>query len=164
MGTRCTSNRTGWPRAPNPSTASGPAAPDLQRAHAVAPWVPVYDDHEVESAWAGDVPEQPDPPLLPRRAVAFKAYSESVAVELVATSITSERDGLDVCPNTQILLDENPHVKFFNGRRGYVNTRISAERVEVDFRSLKYVSTAGAPAYTSGSFVIEAGDPHLKGA
>ncbi len=293
--------------------------PDLQKAHAIAPWAAVYDDHDIENAWAGDVPEQPDPPFLPRRAAAFQAYyenlplrraqrphgpdmrlhrrlqwgavaslhmldtreyrdlyactgksglvgddctarldadrtilgaaqerwlddglrtstaawdilgqqvffmqmdwhngdgaqysneawdgyvaarnkvtdalagyhrngvvltgdvhshwagevkrdfqdpdSESVAVELVTTSVTSEGDGLDEYPNTQILLAENPHVKFFNGRRGYVRTRVSMDRMDVEFRSLKYVSTAGAPAYTSGSFVIEAGHPHLN--
>ncbi|MDF2708987.1 MAG: alkaline phosphatase [Nonomuraea muscovyensis] len=294
------------------------ADPESRLAHAVAPWVVVWDDHEIDNAWAGDVPEQPDPPFLRRRAAAFQAYyenmplrraqkpngsslrlhrsirwgavanlhlldtrqyrdlyactgrsgtigsdcqerlapnrtilgqeqevwldgelkrsqatwdllgqqvffmemdwtngegkgysnegwdgyvasrnrltaafdaykrnavvltgdvhshwageikrdhqdpeSRSVAVELVTTSVTSAGNGLDEYPNTQILLDENPHVKFFNGRRGYVRTRISQREMKVDFRSLSRVTEPYAPAYTSGTFVIEPGSPAL---
>lgn len=38
--------------------------PDLQAAHAAAPWIVTMDDHEVENNWAGDVPEgnTPTPP------------------------------------------------------------------------------------------------------
>ncbi|MEV4726633.1 alkaline phosphatase D family protein [Micromonospora humida] len=52
--------------------------PDLQAAHAVAPWAVVFDDHEVENNWAGAVPEEPDPAFLARRAAAFQAYHENM--------------------------------------------------------------------------------------
>ncbi|MEU8374533.1 alkaline phosphatase D family protein [Micromonospora sp. NPDC048894] len=52
--------------------------PDLQTAHAVAPWAVVFDDHEVENNWAGAVPEEPDPNFLARRAAAFQAYHENM--------------------------------------------------------------------------------------
>jgi alkaline phosphatase D len=52
--------------------------PDLQAAHAVAPWAVVFDDHEVENNWADDVPEQPDPNFPARRAAAFQAYYENM--------------------------------------------------------------------------------------
>ncbi|MFB4275599.1 alkaline phosphatase [Nonomuraea sp. MTCD27] len=295
------------------------ADPDTRLAHAVAPWVVVWDDHDVENAWAGEVPEQPDASFLERRAAAFRAYYEnmplrraqrpdgaalrmyrsirwgavanlhlldtrqyrdvyactgksgtvgpdcqerfapnrtilgreqetwlderlrrsratwdllgqqvflmemdwingegkgysnegwdgyvasrdrltaaieghgrnavvltgdvhshwagevkrdyrdpgsaSVAVELVTTSVTSAGDGLDEYPNTGTLLAENPHVKFFNGRRGYVRARLTQQEMSVDFRSVSRVSEPGAPAYTSGSFVIEPGSPVLN--
>jgi alkaline phosphatase D len=295
------------------------ADPESQLAHAIAPWVVVWDDHDIENAWAGDVPEQPDPPFLKRRAEAFQAYyenmplrraqkpdgaalklyrsirwgevanlhlldtrqyrdlyactgksgtvgpdcldrfepnrtilgrdqeawlddrlkrsratwdllgqqvflmemdwtngegkgysnegwdgyvasrnrltaaidayrrnavvltgdvhshwagevkrdhqdpgSESVAVELVTTSVTSAGNGLDEYPNTQVLLEENPHVKFFNGRRGYVRTRLTQQEMKVEFRSVSRVTEPYAPAYTSGSFVIEPGRPALN--
>nr|WP_176573460.1 alkaline phosphatase D family protein [Nonomuraea pusilla] len=295
------------------------ADPESQLAHAVAPWVVVWDDHDIENAWAGDVPEQPDPPFLQRRAAAFQAYyenmplrraqkpdgsslrlyrtirwgsvanlhlldtrqyrdlyactgrsgtvgpdcqerfapnrtilgaeqeawldgelkgssatwdllgqqvflmemdwangegkgysnegwdgyvasrdrlasavdayrrnavvltgdvhshwagevkrdyrdpeSKSVAVELVTTSVTSAGNGLDEYPNTRTLLDENPHVKFFNGRRGYVRAKLTPKEMRVDFRSLSRVTEPYAPAYTSGSFVIEPGQPRLN--
>ncbi|MBE3013750.1 alkaline phosphatase D family protein [Microbispora sp. NEAU-D428] len=297
------------------------ADPDLQLAHAVAPWTVVFDDHDIENAWAGDVPEQPDPPFLQRRAAAFQAYYEnmplrraqrpqgaalhlyrtlrwgrmanlhlldtrqyrdlypctgksgtvgpdcaerfapnrtilgeeqeawltdrlrtseatwdligqqvflmemdwttgegkgysnegwdgyvasrnrlaaaiadnrrngvvltgdvhshwagevkrdyqdpespSVAVELVTTSVTSAGDGMDEYPDTKQLLAENPHVKFFNGRRGYVRARLTQDEMKVDFRSLSRVTEPYAPAYTSGSFAIEPGDPRLHSA
>jgi alkaline phosphatase D len=294
--------------------------PELQLAHAVAPWIAVFDDHDVENAWAGDVGEHSDPPFLPRRAAAFQAFwenmplrraqkpqgaslhlyhrvrwgsvanlhlldtrqyrdiyacnngksgivgsdctdrlapnrtilgdeqeawlaaglrdskatwdllvqqvflmemdwtngeakgysnegwdgyvasrnrvaaaiddnkrngvvltgdvhshwagevkrdyqdpeSKSVAVELVSTSVTSEGNGMDEYPNTAQLLAENPHVKFFNGRRGYVRSVISKDEMKVDFRSLGYVTQPYALPYTSGSFVIEPGRPQLN--
>ncbi|HEX8348137.1 MAG TPA: alkaline phosphatase D family protein, partial [Actinoplanes sp.] len=52
--------------------------PDLQAAHAVAPWAVVWDDHEIENNWADEVPEQPDPDFLARRAAAFQAYYENM--------------------------------------------------------------------------------------
>ena len=52
--------------------------PDLQAAHAVAPWAVVFDDHEIENNWADDVPEQPDANFAARRAAAFQAYYENM--------------------------------------------------------------------------------------
>lgn len=53
---------------------------DLQLAHAAAPWVVVFDDHEVDNNWAGDVPEHAEdaPGFLARRAAAFQAYYENM--------------------------------------------------------------------------------------
>ncbi len=52
--------------------------PDLQAAHAVAPWLVVFDDHEVENNWADEIPELPADAagFRNRRAAAFKAYYE----------------------------------------------------------------------------------------
>ena len=53
---------------------------DLQAAHAVAPWLVVFDDHEVDNNWADDVSEHPEesPALPARRAAAFQAYYENM--------------------------------------------------------------------------------------
>ncbi|RKT57694.1 alkaline phosphatase D family protein [Saccharothrix australiensis] len=51
---------------------------DLQLAHSVAPWLVVWDDHELENNWADDVPEQPDPDFARRREAAFQAYYENM--------------------------------------------------------------------------------------
>jgi alkaline phosphatase D len=54
---------------------------DLQAAHAAAPWLVVFDDHEVENNWADDVREQPENPpgdFPARRAAAFRAYWENM--------------------------------------------------------------------------------------
>ncbi len=52
--------------------------PDLQTLHATAPFAVVWDDHEVDNNWAGDIPEdgQTREQFLARRAAAFKAWHE----------------------------------------------------------------------------------------
>ncbi len=51
---------------------------DLQAAHASAPWLGTFDDHEVDNDWAADVPEddQSTEAFLLRRAAAFQAFYE----------------------------------------------------------------------------------------
>lgn len=58
----------------------------LQAAHAAAPWIVVWDDHEVENNYAADVPEERasgEAPVtreafLARRAAAYQAYYENM--------------------------------------------------------------------------------------
>jgi alkaline phosphatase D len=52
--------------------------PDLQAAHAAAPFVLTWDDHEVENDYAADQSERFDPPVAfrRRRAAAYQAYWE----------------------------------------------------------------------------------------
>lgn len=58
--------------------------PDLQAMRADAPFVVVYDDHEVEQDWAGDKANDPvaEPPatFLARRAAAFQAFYEHMPI------------------------------------------------------------------------------------
>jgi alkaline phosphatase D len=282
--------------------------PDLQLAHAVAPWLVVWDDHETENNWADEISEAPDPGFLDRRAAAFRAYYENmplrrsvrprgvdmqlyrrfawgdlvnlhmldtrqyrddqacgdevradcaerldparsitgadqerwlaaglrssrarwdvlgqqvlfakhdftvgppegmhmdtwdgyqpnrdriaralgtarngvvltgdvhqhwaaditvddgerVGVELVTTSITSTGDGND--DTNAGVLAENPHIKFYKNRRGYVRTKFTASELRTEFRVLPYVSNPGAPATTAASFVVEDRDRTL---
>ncbi len=58
------------------------ADPDLQAAHAAAPWVSVFDDHEVANNWAGAHAETPQRDFLARRAAAFRAWYENTPVRL----------------------------------------------------------------------------------
>jgi len=51
---------------------------DLQVAHAVAPWLIVWDDHEVDNNWADEVPERPEEGFLQRRKDAFQAFYENM--------------------------------------------------------------------------------------
>ncbi|MBM3222254.1 MAG: alkaline phosphatase [Candidatus Tectomicrobia bacterium] len=50
--------------------------PDLQRMHALAPWLVTWDDHEVDNDYANDQSEHLDPQFLSRRAAAYQAYYE----------------------------------------------------------------------------------------
>ena len=52
--------------------------PDLQAAHAAAPWWTTFDDHEVENNWVGTIDENGTPSAIfaLRRAAAFQAWYE----------------------------------------------------------------------------------------
>ncbi|MGY4831369.1 alkaline phosphatase D family protein [Sphaerotilaceae bacterium SBD11-9] len=50
--------------------------PALQAAHAAAPWITVWDDHEIENDYAAGTPQTPDPFFAQRRAAATQAYWE----------------------------------------------------------------------------------------
>ncbi|MGH3656628.1 MAG: alkaline phosphatase D family protein [Micromonosporaceae bacterium] len=68
--------------------------PDLRAAHAVAPWVVVWDDHELDNNFADEVHERPDipqPDFLARRAAAFRAYYENMPLRR-----SSVPDGIDM--------------------------------------------------------------------
>ncbi|BCS34278.1 alkaline phosphatase D [Luteitalea sp. TBR-22] len=60
--------------------------PDLQALHATSPFAVVFDDHEVDNNWAGDVPEdgQTREQFLARRAAAFRAYHEVMPLRQAA--------------------------------------------------------------------------------
>jgi alkaline phosphatase D len=54
--------------------------PDLIAAHASAPFIVTWDDHEVDNDYAGDLDEYGTPPevFLLRRAAAYQAYYETM--------------------------------------------------------------------------------------
>ncbi len=60
--------------------------PDLQAAHAAAPWVVTWDDHEVDNNYAGDHEERgaPREAFLLRRAAAYQAYYEHMPLRRAA--------------------------------------------------------------------------------
>jgi alkaline phosphatase D len=64
------------------------ADPALQAAHARAPWVCTWDDHEVRNNYAGDVPDQGDEASTTagqfhrRRAAAYQAYYEHMPLRV----------------------------------------------------------------------------------
>ncbi|MGW1376402.1 alkaline phosphatase D family protein [Streptomyces sp. NPDC002446] len=88
--------------------------------------------------------------------------SRTAGVEFVATSISSGRDGADKPANWATYMAANPHLKFYNGRRGYVLLTLDREKARADYRTVPYVTRKGAPVTTAASFVSEAGDPGLK--
>lgn len=50
--------------------------PLLQAAHAAAPWIVIWDDHEVANDYAGDQGERLEPDFPARRAAAYQAWWE----------------------------------------------------------------------------------------
>jgi alkaline phosphatase D len=62
--------------------------PALQAAHARAPWIVTWDDHEVENNYADDTPEETTLPpgnFSERRANAFRAYYEHMPLRRSAS-------------------------------------------------------------------------------
>lgn len=63
----------------------------LQAAHALAPWVVTWDDHEVSNDYAGAVPEDPaafsPAAFLRRRAAAYQAYYEHQPLRAAARPV-----------------------------------------------------------------------------
>jgi alkaline phosphatase D len=105
---------------------------------------PVVLTGDVHAAWAAEVRARFDDPAAP-----------VVGTELVTTSIASGGDGSETRDDTADLLAENPHMRFFNNRRGYLRARLTPETLTAEFRAVEYVSRPGAPVGTRASFVVE---------
>lgn len=88
--------------------------------------------------------------------------SKTVGTEIVATSIASGRDGAEKPATWDTYTKANPHMKFYNGRRGYVTVDLGLQSARADFKTVSAVTTPGAPITTAASFVTEAGNPGLK--
>ena len=82
---------------------------------------------------------------------------QPVAVEFVATSISSGYDGPDQRPGNERFLANNPQIRFNNNQRGYVRHVVTPARWQADFRVLDKVSVADGRLTTRRSFVVESG-------
>ncbi|WP_104116334.1 alkaline phosphatase [Arthrobacter sp. B1805] len=106
---------------------------------------------DVHRNWANDVKVDYKDPQSP-----------AVGTELVCTSVTSTGNGNGATSDP--VQAWNPHLKFYNDQRGYVNTRITKDSMAVDFRVLDYVTTPGSPIGTKASFRIDDGVAGLQAA
>ncbi|MFD3614636.1 alkaline phosphatase D family protein [Streptomyces sp. NPDC058676] len=88
--------------------------------------------------------------------------STTLGTEIVATSVASGRDGVERPSNWDTYLKANPHLKFYNGQRGYVRVELDRQAARADFRTVSAVTTPGSPITTAASFVTEAGNPGLQ--
>ncbi len=112
---------------------------------------PVVLTGDVHANWANDLlADWSDP------------ESAVIGSEFVGTSITSGGNGSDERADTDAVLAENPHIKFFNNLRGYVRCRVTPEEWRADYRVLPFVSEPGAAVSTRASFVIQDGLPGLQ--
>jgi alkaline phosphatase D len=87
--------------------------------------------------------------------------SATVGTELVCSSITSGGNGADAPTGQHPWAQWNPHLRFWTNLRGYVNTTITPEAMEADYRCLSQVREPGAAAFTRASFTIEDRKPGL---
>ncbi|HEY8612686.1 MAG TPA: alkaline phosphatase D family protein [Roseomonas sp.] len=104
---------------------------------------------DVHTAWAGTL--RPD----------YDREGPPVGVEFIASSMSSAGDGNEMSATGRRALERNPHIAFFNGRRGYTLHEADARRMETWFRAVPYVSRPGAPLEDRARFVVEAGRADL---
>lgn len=105
---------------------------------------PIVITGDIHQNWVADLKMDFDDPS-----------SAVVGAEFVGTSVTSGGDGSDGDASRAFSL--NPHLKFYNGRRGYVTVDVTPSRCTGTYRCLPYVSRPGAPIETRGTFVVEDG-------
>ncbi|MBW4631670.1 MAG: alkaline phosphatase [Iphinoe sp. HA4291-MV1] len=107
---------------------------------------PVVLTGDVHSNWAMDL-----------KADFNKPESATVGSEFVCTSITSGGDGADSSPTVEAYLPDNPHIKFYNGQRGYVRCVVTPETWQSDFLVVSNVTTQSGTISNRASFVVENG-------
>ncbi|MGH9719486.1 MAG: alkaline phosphatase D family protein [Bryobacteraceae bacterium] len=79
----------------------------------------------------------------------------AVGSEFTGTSISSGGDSTDERPATADWYRENPHLKMFNNRRGYVNVTLTEAHCRADYRILPFVTKPGAGITTHSSWLVE---------
>lgn len=86
----------------------------------------------------------------------------TIGAEFVCTSISSGGDGNEV-PAQRIatMQGDNPHLKWFENRRGYVRCKVTEADWTAEYRSVPYVVKPGAPVHTASGWKLEHGKPGL---
>ncbi len=84
-----------------------------------------------------------------------------VAVEFVATSVSSGGDGQDLRPDMGPIWAANPFLKFNNNQRGYLVCDVNDERWLSTFKVVDRVSERGGALSTRAQWAVAAGDPTL---
>ncbi|MFE6409090.1 alkaline phosphatase D family protein [Streptomyces sp. NPDC057837] len=121
------------------------------KAAGVANWMVLTGD--VHVGYAFDIKEDFDDPA-----------SRTVGTEFTCTSIASGGDGTEKPSDWETYMKANPHMKYFDGRRGYVRVELGQENAQVDFRTVSAITKPGGTIATTASFVTEVGSPGLKSA
>lgn len=83
--------------------------------------------------------------------------SATLGFEFIATSNSSLGDGFDTNARFKALLEQDPLMKFFSGKRGYVRHNITPRRWQADYQVLDKVSTPEGRMSTRKRFVVENG-------
>ncbi|MFH9011804.1 alkaline phosphatase D family protein [Streptomyces sp. NPDC017943] len=119
------------------------------KAAGIDNWMVLTGD--VHVGYAFDIKEDFDDPA-----------SRTVGTEFTCTSIASGGDGTEKPADWDTYMTANPHMKYYDGRRGYVRVELGRDEAQVDFRIVPAITTPGASIATTASFVTEVGSPGLK--
>lgn len=105
---------------------------------------PIVLSGDVHANWVSDLKVDFDDPS-----------STTVGSEFVATSISSRGNGKNRKKRAKKYIAKNPHIKFFNARRGYHLCEVTRDRWRTDIRQVKFVAEKGAPIKTKASFEVK---------
>jgi alkaline phosphatase D len=111
---------------------------------------PIVLTGDIHKNWAGELRKE------------FDQASSSRAVEFVGTSIASEGDGFDINARYRAIVAQNPHIKFFNGQRGFVSHTVTRKDWRADFHVLDKVIDRSGALSTRKSLVVEDGKSALS--
>ncbi|MBD2019975.1 alkaline phosphatase [Leptolyngbya sp. FACHB-36] len=123
----------------------------LKFLQARQPSNPVVLTGDVHTHWAMELKADFDNP-----------DSSIVGSEFVCTSISSGGNGADTNATVEAYLPENPHIKFFNGQRGFIRHQVTPDAWQSDYRVVAAVTVPDAPISTRASFVVENGHPGVR--
>ncbi|MGA4959448.1 alkaline phosphatase D family protein [Streptomyces lavendulocolor] len=87
--------------------------------------------------------------------------SRTVGTEISTTSLTSGRDGAQKPGNWISLTQANPHLKHYDGRRGYTVVRLGQTNADIAFKTVSTVTRPGGTLSTAATFSTGTGTPGL---
>jgi len=85
-----------------------------------------------------------------------------VAVEFVATSITSDGDGQDMLAGGEMILANNPQLKFINNQRGYLTFDVTPDEWRTNFMVVDRVRTNDGALSKRATMSVTRGEPALR--
>ncbi|HXG81494.1 MAG TPA: alkaline phosphatase D family protein [Sphingomicrobium sp.] len=85
-----------------------------------------------------------------------------VAVEFVATSISSGGDGQDLRPGSDTVLANNPQLKFINDQRGYLTFDVTPDEWRTNFMVVDRVRAPDAALSRRATWSVARGQPDLR--
>ncbi|WP_285704525.1 alkaline phosphatase D family protein [Microtetraspora sp. NBRC 16547] len=95
------------------------------------------------NGWAGEL-----------RADRADPGSKALGAEFAGASVT----GMPPETDARAVLDLNPHLRFFDGRRGYVSCTADMNGFRADYRAVEYVDRPDAPVSTVAGFEVVDGE------
>jgi alkaline phosphatase D len=108
---------------------------------------------DIHSSWVNELKSSFSTPDAP-----------TIGAEFVGTSISSGGDGNDRNLAQGRLAGDNPHIKWQNGRRGYVSCVVTPDEWRADYRTVEYVSKPDAPIVTPTKWVVKNGVAGIESA
>ncbi|GAP47371.1 alkaline phosphatase [Streptomyces azureus] len=104
------------------------------KAAGIDNWIVLTGD--VHVGYAFDIKDDFDDP-----------QSRTVGTEFTCTSLASGGNGAEKPADWDTYMKANPHMKYFDGRRGYVRVELGRENAQGDFRTVSAITKpGGAPS------------------